>query len=189
MKRGFTLIELMVVITLVVLLTIGSIYFLSVANERRQTKTTVEKVKSIIEQAVSMARIPSDTEFGLEKIQIRIIIGEPNEVKVYRIYKNNNPTPTEETKLYYKVPDGVYLIDDKLPNNNMTKLPDPNNPANSYYYFSVDAKGSQIGQLTDTPNSVYPVFFNVFNKSGINDADYKITVFPDSGMVTTEKMP
>lgn len=194
MKRSFTLIELMVVIGLVVLLTVGTIAGISASRSKKQVKATADRLRSVISDAVSYAQHPSDTDFGLQKIQIRIypwnssdLSGLENVVKVYNI----STTGVEVEKNSFKAPGGVYLNSDNPPDSGNMRCPPLGscgvNP--TYYYFSVWASSNQVGQITDitsgsAEDKVYLTVSDTQDRSG--QENYKVKVFINSGLVTVE---
>lgn len=212
MKRGFTLIELMVVIGIVVLLTVGSIVGLVSTSTRRQAKSTAEKLQYVIKQAVSEAKNPNDSTYGLYKIEIDIYPDNSvppsnlkNWVKVYYCYDAactvGPTTKVENTKLSFEAKGGVHLDSDNPPNyGNMSCTPSCGSNT-TYYYFNVCARAfsgagtsgcSQIGQLADYTNLHPPgadsaVFLKVIDPKS-NDT-YKVKIYIESGLVVTEKMP
>lgn len=199
MKKSFTLIELLVVIGIVVLLTAGIVAGLSSGKQKREVKTTAEKLKYVVTEAVSQAKTPDDNLFGLEKIEIRIypydsnITDLRNQVHVYNVL---GTTSSENTKLSFKAPKGVYLDAEHPPTNgNMlfdTKCPNYNKPkpasGKDYYCFSIFATGSQIGQLTDctSDNANNAVFMKVLDAA--MKEGYSVKAYINNGIVINEQI-
>ncbi|KKQ18129.1 MAG: hypothetical protein US31_C0009G0028 [Berkelbacteria bacterium GW2011_GWA1_36_9] len=184
MKRGFTLIELMVVIAIAVILTIGSIAGISASRSRKQVKTTAEKLKYVIEEAISEARAPSDSSFGVQKIEVDVYPNYSsdqslkNQVKVYNVVGN---TKTEIARLSFI---SVNLSQpsncDHIPNVNFLK----------YYYFKISATGNNIGQITDmNPSISTSVSINVNSGNPSGSDVYIVNINALTGLVRVTKGP
>ncbi|MCL5407702.1 MAG: prepilin-type N-terminal cleavage/methylation domain-containing protein [Patescibacteria group bacterium] len=192
MKKGFTLIELMVVIGIVILITIGSIAGIAASRNRRQVKTTAEKLKYVIAEAISEARSPNDSVFGLEKIEVyiypynSITTAMQNQIKVYNCFNSACTSKVEDTKLSFKASKGTYIDATNQPSGgNMNKN-------GTDYYFRISAKGSSIGQIVDcqTCQASPPTFDSVFLKVMASDGGgdiYDVKTYINSGLVVIVK--
>lgn len=165
MKKSFTLIEIMLVIAIMIMIIAGSILGIAASSKRRNAKTTAEKIKYIISEAVSQAKSPDENLFGLEKIEFDVYphnspnVALRNQIKAYKCFSDISPCadPNNEiSKLSFIVPSGVYLDASTygLPQastynhgNMKPVLYSPNQI--DHYYFSFSANGTDIGQLRD----------------------------------------
>ena len=211
MKKGFTLIELMVVIFIVVILTAGSIAGISASRSRKQVKTTAEKLKYVIEEAIAEARTPSDSSFGVQKIEVDVYPNYSsdqslkNQVKVYNVVGN---TKTEIARLSFKLQkqNGVYLsFPDASPGNSTqgsmscvsVNLSQPSNCDHipnvnflKYYYFKISATGNNIGQITDmNPSISTSVSINVNSGNPSGSDVYIVNINALTGLVRVTKGP
>lgn len=202
MKHGFTLIELMVVIGIVVLLTVGSVYGISNSRSGRQVKTTAEKLKSFLMEARSMAMNPSDTSFGVICIRTKIYPfnsanSKKNLVEVIEVKNFCNGSNDQEGNILatLTMSKGANIDSDhKPPYGNMNcgsggvKAPCGNNI--DYYYFSFNASDSNsMGQISD----VIPLHFNVYMNIGDNSwsnnqnlEHYKLEVDAFTGLIKVD---
>lgn len=159
MKKSFTLLELLIVITILLMLVVGAVVGLSVARGKRQVKTTAEKLKTLIVEAHSAALTPSDTTFGLIKIQVQIYPG--NKVSIVEVTSGSK----EIQKM--AISSGIQIGPSAPPTNgNMSCSPDCGNPNPSYYYFSFVANNpSALGQVTDVGSQSENIKIKVSNTS------------------------
>lgn len=198
MKKGFTLIELMVVIGVIVILTVGSITGLVYSSKEKNVRGTADKLRSVISAAVSLAQAPNEGDFGTYKIQVRVytsdssLVNDQNKVKVFKCTTNlPDSCVSEITGLSFEAPDGVFIDAGRPPEQGgLDAVPNSGTPK-QFYYFSILAtsvNGKYIGQIVDTTGTTDRVFLIVSNTSNPPDEAmvYKIITIVDSGLVTEE---
>lgn len=148
-RRGFTLIELVVAIVIVGLLIVGGVSALGVKRKEKDVKATAEKLRTYIMEARSMAMTPEDTDFGLQKIQVRVY-GTGRKVSLYKIKELSD----EQIFQNFEIPNNITILPSGsgAPDGNMRNTP-------SYHYFSfVAADVLSIGKITDCNNcSAFPI--------------------------------
>lgn len=207
MKSGFTLIELLVAIGIVVLLTAASLTGITASKNRRQVKTTAEKLKYTINEAIAQAKTPDDTLHNLYKIQIRIYpynSNDPdntNKVDVYNCFNSTCTSLILNSKLSFKPSKGVFVDSSQSPSQgNMIKNNSP-----LYYYFSACANTTcsdvcegvtyinTVGQLTNynhfNPPTEDSVYLRVMDNPDYDSSNnvYKVRAYIDSSLVINEK--
>lgn len=176
MKKSFTLIELMVVIGLVVLLTAASVAGISASRNRRQVKTTAEKVKSFLMEARSRAMNPDDTSFGVTGIGVRVYPSTSSDVSKIKTFKIVSGIPNSEVS-EFKFSKGI----DVGPGDNSSGVSSINNKGNMkcdpincinpvFYFFTFEANSAAtLGQIkdsgTDSDGNKTPIFITVTDGS------------------------
>lgn len=175
--NGFTLIEIMLVIAIVIILVAGSIAGMTASRDRRNVKTTADRLKYFLEEARAKAVTPDDTSFGVVKIMIKVFpesyAANPNQIRAYTETASN--VETEIAK--FEAPKGITVSVPQSPT-------DGNMSTNGGYYFGFDAM-TEIGQLTNrapTAGSNDPVYIEVSDSSDKYDL-----IINNSGLITVEK--
>lgn len=209
MKRGFTLIELMVVIGVIVILTVGSITGLVLTSKRQQVKATAQRLQYIIASAFSQAQNPSDDVFGLTGIEVDIYPYDSNDTNMQnkvRVYyctsidydvdsvNGNKQCPnnqkTEIKSLSFDAPKGVYFNAANKPSGGNVQFVKPPPPATikTYYFFSILAvpyyksnPSYHIGQIPNATNEQADpgVYFSITNSPTIYEDTEKYRVWAD----------
>lgn len=138
-KRGFTLIEILIAIGIIVILTSLTIYGLTSARSRRSVKTTAEKLKTFLVEARGSATTPSATSFGLACMRVKY--DKTNSlINVFEVKNNCDQSGLEAIKATstFNIPKGISLT-----------IPPPNQNG-----FSFSATEPTIGQIVEEKNIV-----------------------------------
>ena len=177
MKKGLTLIELAVVIGIVLLLVFDVLTGLSMSRQRREVKTTAEKLKSMILEARSRAMNPSDDAYGLKEVDIRINKGTPYDVSIIEVYLDNS----EDTIQEFLPPNSV-RITPAIVGSNIDL-----HPGGSHYYFSFEARNdkNQLGQIDHLIGGSTSAAIEISDTS--DEEKYILTVYGITGNVDIEK--
>ncbi|MFA6492962.1 MAG: prepilin-type N-terminal cleavage/methylation domain-containing protein [Patescibacteria group bacterium] len=180
MKKGFTLIELMVVIVIVVIITVTSIVGISASRSRRQVKTTAENLESFLTEARAEATSPDDTSFGVAKLRLEI---STSGVRLYKVNASNSNLG-EMSSPKFSIPGGISVT----ANGSMTHLTTGCFSANPCDYFSFNTSSSStlsIGQITNTnPAAAASIGIRVSNG---NDS-YQVTDDVLTGLITITQL-
>lgn len=203
MKKSFTLIELMVVIGIVVLLTVGSITGIVYSSKEKNIKGTADKLRSVISAAVSSAQNPDEGDYGTYKIQVRVYFSGSNnpqsDQNKIRVYKCRDATCTNSSlvpNLSFNAPSGIYLNTGHPPlEGGMSRN---NSPNNDYLYFSImatNAGGNYIGKIVDTTGNATETFLTVSDVENLDISNppkvmrvYYVKSAVNSGLVKEESI-
>lgn len=192
-RGGFTLIELLVVLAIMILLTVAAIMGLNFSNKTRQVKSNNDMIKSLILEARSMAMNPQDTDYGLNRIQIRFYpwnsdsVSKQNSIEIYKCPSSDTVDPGCKTSgmliKTYVLPEGLKIeADHTPPDGNMTCSFNPGVKKDfCYYSYGVS---SNIGSLGDTSPSAgsHPSIY-IRTGSDVTSDYYRIIVSYPSGAI------
>ena len=185
MKKGLTLIELAVVIGIVLLLVFGVLTGLSMSRQRREVKTTAEKLKSMILEARSRAMNPSDDAYGLKGYQIRITKDPPaNGNYTVSIYEKFDPAPMSGNKVQeFIFPKSVSIVPVGA---NIDIHSVGGGSEESFYHFNFNAENASELGYAEFKNNVNENSFNVSDTS--DEETFQLTILKVTGNVEIEKI-
>ena len=183
-SRGFSLIELLVVISITALLVVAGVSSLSHSKTSRQVKTTAENLRNFLTEARSLAMNPEASSFGTEKIVVQIDQDVNNRTLVKLIeVKSDGPVPLQKNFLS---PSKVKIIPSTPDGDNMKCIGDcASSPASWYFSFlAKDDPPRSIGQIADNRNPG-PIKINVESGS----IKFQLTVDQLTGNIGIENLP
>lgn len=200
--KSFTLVELLVVVAIVILLSIGAVGAMAYTRQNKSVRAVAEAVRQLFSEVRSEALSPSDDMAGVTKLQVRIYPKvcqaanqtKCNSIEVYNVRKVSGvDTPDASPKTTFKIPSGIEIVaDNPSAHGNLSCVTSNCNDSTLeyyWYYVYVQAENDGNGKYHDIGStSVFPALHDLYVKVAGSNETYKVQMDSYSGSATICKV-